>query len=193
MAKSGKDDDSGLAADTAIRLERLARLLRQTGHSEGLAPTQWEALRFLARASRFSRTPGSVARYLGTTKGTVSQSLMMLEKKGLLSRRGRGDDQRFVTLRLTDAGMALLSKDPLRPLRESLDALSGKTRRRLAKGIADVLAEEVTRRNIQSFGTCSDCRHHREGNSAASATCMKDEAPLTESETTLLCIEHVQR
>ncbi|HIP78057.1 MAG TPA: MarR family transcriptional regulator, partial [Kiloniellaceae bacterium] len=62
------------ADDLGLLLERLARVLQNEAHSEGLKPTQWEALRYLSRANRFSRTPSGVTAYLGMTKGTVSQT-----------------------------------------------------------------------------------------------------------------------
>ena len=43
--------------DMPVLLERLARVLQNEAHTGGLKPTQWEALRYLARANRFSRTP----------------------------------------------------------------------------------------------------------------------------------------
>ena len=41
-------------------IERLARVLQNDGHCDGLKPTQWEVLRYLSRANRFSCTPGAV-------------------------------------------------------------------------------------------------------------------------------------
>jgi DNA-binding MarR family transcriptional regulator len=193
MAKTEDEKENGLVAETTIRLERLARLMRQAGHAEELVPTQWEALRYLARANRLSRSPGAVATYLGATKGTVSQSLQTLEKKGLLTRQDRKDDVRFVTLGLTDAGVALLKRDPLRSLCATLEAMGGKTKRRLAQGIAELLAQEVSRQKVQAFGTCASCRYFREGGTQAAALCMKDNARLTAMETSLLCIAHVLR
>ena len=60
-------------------MERLSRLVGQTGHAHGMKPAQWDALRYLARANRFSRTPGALTAYLGATKGTVSQTVIALE------------------------------------------------------------------------------------------------------------------
>ena len=132
----GEDDESTL--DIATRLERLARLLRQAGHAGGLVPAQWEVLRYLARDNRLSRSPGALARYLGSTKGTISQSLQTLLKKGLVTRQTRSDDERHVLLALTATGQTLLAQDPLRTIATGIDALGGKTRRRFAKGLAEI-------------------------------------------------------
>ena len=75
-----KDEDSG--SNAAVMLERLARLMRVAEHDGDLNPAQWEALRYLARANRFSNSPAALTRYLGATKGTISQTLMALDRKG---------------------------------------------------------------------------------------------------------------
>src|SRR5436190_7638078 len=110
-----KDDENGkdvpLAA-IAIALERLARLMRAGEHGDGLNPAQWEALRYLARANRFSNAPGALTKYLGATKGTISQTVMALERKGLVSKSRRESEKRSVSLVLTPKGEALLAGDP---------------------------------------------------------------------------------
>ena len=68
-------------------LDRVNRMTRGLQYAQGLNPAQWDALRFVARANKYSRTSGALARFLGTTKGTASQTVNALEKKGLLTRR----------------------------------------------------------------------------------------------------------
>ena len=63
MARKDDDDDEVEAGAITLRhFMRLARLLRARGHSNGLNPAQWEALRYLAVANQFSNTPGAMAR-----------------------------------------------------------------------------------------------------------------------------------
>ena len=62
-------------ARIAALVDRLGRMAHGMQYASGLNPAQWEALRFIARANRYSRSPGAIARYLGTTRGTVSQTL----------------------------------------------------------------------------------------------------------------------
>ncbi|MFN2812475.1 MarR family winged helix-turn-helix transcriptional regulator, partial [Escherichia coli] len=69
---------------------------------------QLSALHYLARCNRYSDTPLGVTEYLGLTKGTVSQSLKVLEGRGLISKLPDARDRRSVHLRLTDAGRALI-------------------------------------------------------------------------------------
>jgi DNA-binding MarR family transcriptional regulator len=111
MARKDDDDDGASPAETLAKLERLARLLRQSGHAKGLNPVQWEALRYLERCNVLSHSPGAMAKYLSSTKGTVSQTIKALEKKGLLSKHVDPKDSRGVALYLTEAGRAVLADD----------------------------------------------------------------------------------
>lgn len=53
-------------------VNRLGRAVHCMQFARGLNPAQWEALRFVVRANRYSRTPSALAGFLGTTKGTAS-------------------------------------------------------------------------------------------------------------------------
>ncbi len=61
-----------------------------------LQPVQLSALHYLARCNRYSDTPLGVTEYLGLTKGTVSQSLKVLEGRGLISKLPDARDRRSV-------------------------------------------------------------------------------------------------
>ena len=195
MAKKDRDDDSDEVspAETLASLERLARLIRQGAHAESLIPVQWEALRYLARANRFSNSPGALARYIGATKGTVSQTIGRLVKKGLISKTARSDDTRSITLSLTEAAHQILAKDPLRMLAGDIEGLSGKTHRRLSRGVAELLVKEARRQGQPLFGTCGDCRYFREGSAGSAPICMKDNMLLSPEERGRFCIEHTPR
>ena len=71
-------------------VERLGNLIRAEMRrvigQEGLQPVHLEAMLFLNQANRFSNTPQSLAEFLGLTKGTVSQSLLLLDRRGLIER-----------------------------------------------------------------------------------------------------------
>lgn len=190
MAKDVRDSDetdSPSALEIVTRLERFGRLLRQAGHAGGLVPAQWEVLRYLARANRLSRSPGNVARYLGSTKGTVSQSLLTLEKKGLVRRQANPTDERHVLLFLTEQGRAKLADDPLQALAADLDNLGGKTRRRFARGLAELLSQEIGRQNAARFGTCAGCARAAAASNTGHVTCGANSQDVSPPEQQLLC------
>jgi DNA-binding MarR family transcriptional regulator len=193
MARKDDEDEIPSAASSLIKLERLARLLRQAGHAKGLNPVQWEALRYLARCNALSHSPGAMARYLGSTKGTVSQTVKALVAKGLVLKQVDGKDHRGVALYLTDAGRALLLDDAAQVLHADIVELSDKTRRRFDRALDALLEQLRLRQGEPSFGTCLDCKYYREAATGLAAHCMKVNATVTDVETSLICVEHVGR
>ncbi|GGE40559.1 transcriptional regulator [Marinicauda pacifica] len=176
-------------AATAL-LERLSRVIHNDAHASGLKPTQWEALRFLARANRVSRSPGALTGFLGVTKGTVSQTLQALERKGLIEKTTADGDRRGVKLDLTPAGRTLLADDPLTDLDASLAAMPPEARDQLSTSLERLMTEMLARRGGRAFGACRTCRHftrgHREG---APYFCALLRAPLSREESEQICIE----
>jgi DNA-binding MarR family transcriptional regulator len=47
-----------------------------------LQPVHVNAMVYIARSNRFSNTPAALTEFLSLTKGTVSQTLLVLEQKG---------------------------------------------------------------------------------------------------------------
>jgi DNA-binding MarR family transcriptional regulator len=159
LSKKTDRNDDVEAGQTLARLERLARLLRSASHTQGLNAAQWEALRYLGRANRFSNSPGALTRYLGATKGTTSQTVITLIKKGAIAKSLRDNDGRSVVLVLTEAGEKTLSDDPLIGLEKSIAKLGDKTSKRFSKGLSELLQIEVEGQGEPSFGSCSGCTH----------------------------------
>jgi DNA-binding MarR family transcriptional regulator len=186
--------DKTEVADIAHPLERLTRLMRAGEHDGELNPAQWEALRYISRANRFSNSPGGLTRFLGSTKGTVSQTIKALERKRLITKSQRANEKRSVCLALTETGMAFLKNDPLTDFLTTIDDLGGKTKRRLAKGLRDLLEAELTRQKQASFGVCSTCRYYREKGHEIDLdgphACMKFEVGLSNADGELICVEH---
>lgn len=193
MARKEDDEDVPLPSVSLAKLERLARLLRQAGHAKGLNPVQWEALRYLARCNALSHSPGAMARYLGSTKGTVSQTVKSLAAKGLVVKQVDGLDHRGVALFLTEAGRALLAEDDVLVLQADIAELSDKTRRRFDRALDALLEQQRLRQGEPSFGTCLDCKYYREATTGMPAHCMKVNAVVGPEEAPLICVEHMGR
>ncbi|NWG72402.1 MAG: MarR family transcriptional regulator [Parvularculaceae bacterium] len=177
------------ALQAAHLIERLGRLMRAGDHAAGLNPAQAEALRYLARANRFSRTPAALADYLGSTRGTVSQTLISLEAKGLIERQENARDGRSVVFALTKAGSNFLRAGPDRELAAALD------RAGVAKDLADDLEAglraAIAARGGRAFGACRTCRHFRRDHHSGAAPhhcALLDEA-LSETDQALICAE----
>lgn len=142
-------------------VDRLSRIAHMLQFSDGLNPAQWEALRFVARANRTSCSPGALAQFMGTTKGTVSQTLKALEVKGLIERRRTPDDKRAVKISITPAGEATLEKDPLGSIHDALASCSEDEQANLVDGMERLLNAVQQGRGIGEFGRCAECVHYR--------------------------------
>ncbi len=163
-------EHANTSARTRERLERLARLLRTVSHAEGLNPAQWEVLRYLARANRFSNSPIAAAHYLGATKGTTSQTILALNRKGLVHSESRTGDSRSVALHLTVLGREFLARDPMAALTADLDRLKPKTGKPFAKALKQLLHHQISRQHQPEFGACAKCRYFLAGELPACAS-----------------------
>lgn len=172
-----------------LLIERLANVMREdlravaTGHDLALA--QLEALHYLGAANRFSDTLSALVLYLGATKGTVSQTLAALVRKGLVEQVRDADDARIWHCRLTPAGEAIARASlPAPCLRDSDEAgaeaaLEGLIRRMLAA------------RGGVAFGVCRTCVHHEARRGGA--RCRLLDVPLSAEDAGRLCKEHAPR
>jgi DNA-binding MarR family transcriptional regulator len=142
-------------------VDRLSRIAHTLQFSGGLNPAQWEALRFVARANHRTCSPGALSEFMGTTKGTVSQTIKALEAKGLV-RRGRvAGDGRAVRISITDAGSALLGKDPLGAIHDALTTCSPEDRLQLVDGMERLVGAVQRSVGVAEFGPCTECEHYR--------------------------------
>lgn len=171
-------------------IERLTRLVTNEGHAHGLKPAQWEALRYLARANRFSRTPSGLTAYLGLTKGTVSQTLMALERGGLIEKTANPGDGRSVRLELSAGGRSLLEQDSMAAVRQALAAMTPEGRAALHEGLTALVEVMLAARRGLAFGMCRDCRHFgRDERGPGAHLCRLLQQPLEDYEGDQICQE----
>lgn len=180
------------------RLERLLTLmksgLKQPDDSVGpLQPVHWQVLSYLARCNRFSDTTLAVVDYLGLTKGTVSQSLKLLEAKGLIGKTPDADDKRVSHLSLTDTGRDLLhSHLPPAIFAEGLETLTDGEQAQLSALLNKLLLGVQKGSGQKSFGQCASCKYNQpdpEGQ-ANQFFCGLTQLPLSFAEVQLICREH---
>ena len=143
-------------------LDRLGRIAHGLQFSMGLNPAQWEALRFLVRANGYSRTPGALADFLGTTKGTASQTVIALESKGLIKRSRRASDRRSVDLEVTASGFEMIAKDPMKLVCQAASTLEGEVCTALNAALGQLVENLQRAIGLPEFGPCLDCVHFRE-------------------------------
>ena len=169
-------------------MDRLGRATHALQFVHGLNPAQWEALRFLGRANRYSRSPSALSDYLGTTKGTTSQTLRALESKGYVTRCRDCHDRRGISLELTEAGRVLLARDPMRDIEHAVASLSDACAETLATGLGQVLDRIRSRCRQSVFGVCERCNHLVTTGEAATTQCGLTGEPLSQEEIRRLCV-----
>jgi DNA-binding MarR family transcriptional regulator len=184
---------SSEALEVARLIDRLERLTRFGEQSGDLNPAQWEALRYLGQANRFSRTPAALADYLASTRGTISRTLASLEAKGYLERRANLRDGRSVEFILTDKAAAALETDPLLALAEDIEKAAGADMTPMLEGLRRTLRAAIVRNHGRAFEACRSCSYFRTnvrpGCPSAHHCGLLDE-PLSDEESRLICAEH---
>ena len=183
---------STAAIEVAHLIDRLDRLARGGEAAGELNPAQWEALRFVARANRFSRTPAALAEYLGSTRGTISQTLIALEQQGHVTREPSPRDRRSVMLGLTALGSQALKHDPILALAVDLDVAAPPQLETVVEVLRAALYALITRNGGRAFGACYTCRHFEKGGSPGRSTphhCALLDEPLSEADSRAICVE----
>ncbi|MBM3202966.1 MarR family transcriptional regulator [Candidatus Woesearchaeota archaeon] len=175
-------------------LERVANLIRtdmrRSGMVHGLQPIQLEALHYLGRCNRYSNNPMAVAEFLGLTKGTVSQTLNLLETSGLIERRLDPKDKRRVHLTLTPNGQRVIAETvPPECLNKALAEASPALATETLALLKELLRQLQRANGLKSFGACKTCRHHAIHDNDSRQCLLTGEA-LTDRDAELLCREH---
>jgi DNA-binding MarR family transcriptional regulator len=144
MVESQSPQSRARARSVLQSLDLMSRLLTASCYRHGLNPAQWSALRYFSEAAAKDCTPSAFARAHRATKGTISQTLMALTRKGLIEKITDARDGRSITVKLTATGTALLAQDPWRAFEDVLMKGPEDSIRQVAR-IADLLAQAIAR------------------------------------------------
>lgn len=176
--------------------ERLSELLkvgtRQAGAHLGLQPVQVEVLNYLVSCNKYSDTSMAVTEYLGQTKGTVSQTIKILEKKGLIEKKLDIKDKRISHLKVTPLGASFLDEHiPSSMFINACENLSSAQQQDILMSLKLLLESIAQANSMKSFGICRTCRYNNK-NADNTYYCHLLKQTLMESETHLICREHEQ-
>ncbi|MBK8917172.1 MAG: MarR family transcriptional regulator [Betaproteobacteria bacterium] len=161
---------------------------RQAALGGGLLPVQWAILAYLRDANRYSNTPQALAEYLSLTKGTVSQSLKLMESHGWITRSGDASDRRIVRLALSEAGRAHLAPAAEEAWLAAIAALPAPDQVTAEHALRRLLAGWQHIRQGRTFGVCRSCRHFHPG--SPEHRCGLTGEALSDEDSTRLCREH---
>ncbi|PCJ91132.1 MAG: MarR family transcriptional regulator [Porticoccaceae bacterium] len=180
--------------DIYNHVERLSELLRvdsrQAGAAYGLQPIQLEVLHYLSICNRYSDTPKAVTEYLGQTKGTVSQTLMLLEGKGLLSKITDEYDKRVSHLKISPKGASLLQKTIPSPIFiKACEILPDNKQTEIVAALKTLLLTLLQANSMKTFDMCHTCRYNIKTEEGG-YFCDLVKQPLADNEIELICREH---
>ncbi len=167
-------------------IERIGRVIAADDRNGVLNPAQAAALGYLARANRFSRKPSIVAEYLGATRGTVSQTLKVLVRKGMVTEAAAPDDKRSISYEVTPDGLAALERES--SLATAIADMDPEEAQALKRALEALMRRLLKARSMRSFGLCKTCRFHERRDGARH--CGLLDVHLAEGEATRICVEH---
>ena len=180
--------------DTFKLIERISALLRSEERKKyaaiGLQPIHGQVLEYLAKCNKYSNTHTAVAEYLGLTKGTVSQTIQILERKHFLEKTTSLLDGRVVHLSLTENGKQLV--DELKPLDIFKQAESKVSRQEfdtIDQALQATLGVLQKVNQSKSFGLCRSCHYFTV--EANHYHCGLTEQPLDREDTDKICRDHL--
>jgi DNA-binding MarR family transcriptional regulator len=174
-------------------LERISALLSSEARKRyaalGIQPVHVQVLEYLSLCNHHSDTPAALTEFLGLTKGTVSQSLQVLERKGYVSKTQDSQDGRVVHLRLLEAGADILRKvQPLDVFTQAEETLLQKEFKSIRHALGATLLVLQRANHSKSFGLCNTCRYFSEVDNHTQ--CDLTGEPLRQEAVDKICREH---
>jgi DNA-binding MarR family transcriptional regulator len=172
-------------------IERMSALIRSEERRRctelGLQPVHLQVMDYLSRCNRYSDTPAALANYLGMTRGTVSQTLVLLEKKGYLKKTADENDKRMVHLTLLAEGDALMNKASPADLYSQASAIFNENINQENVFINALNALQKANKS-QSFGLCKTCKYFTE--TSVGFVCDLTKEQLSKGDSEKICQEH---
>lgn len=172
-------------------IERMSALIRSEERRRctelGLQPVHLQVMDYLSRCNRYSDTPAALANYLGMTRGTVSQTILLLEKKGYLKKTADQNDKRMVHLSLLAEGDALMNKASPADLYSQASAIFNENINQENVFINALNALQKANKS-QSFGLCKTCKYFTE--TSEGFVCDLTKEQLSQGDSEKICQEH---
>ena len=172
-------------------IERMSALIRSEERRRctelGLQPVHLQVMDYLSRCNRYSDTPAALANYLGMTRGTVSQTILLLEKKGYLKKTADENDKRMVHLSLLAEGNALMNKASPAELYSQASAIFNENINQENVFINALNALQKANKS-QSFGLCKTCKYFTE--TSVGFVCDLTKEQLNQGDSEKICQEH---
>jgi MarR family transcriptional regulator, negative regulator of the multidrug operon emrRAB len=156
----------------------------------GIQLVHLQVLHYLSRCNRYSNVPAALSLYLGVTRGTISQTLLLLEKKGFIEKTADKKDKRVVHLHLLPAGADVLEQARPSELLEQAEIILQQKQLNLdSDSFLQALIALQKANQSQTFGLCKTCKHFRIIN-ANTFRCGLTQEALSAQDSEKICQEH---
>lgn len=174
-------------------IERMSALMRSEERKKctqfSLQSVHLQVLDYLSRCNKYSDTPAALTNYLGMTRGTVSQTLLLLEKKGYLKKTTDTGDRRVIHLSLLPEGNAMLAQArPSELFIQAANLLNKDELTRYDEALVNMLSALQKSNKSHSFGICETCQFFTELPDGYLCGLTKEQ--LTEEDSRKICQEH---
>ncbi|EIC29768.1 transcriptional regulator [Methylomicrobium album BG8] len=173
-------------------IERMSALIRSEERKKctelGLQPVHFQVLDYLSRCNRFSDSPAALTNYLGMTRGTVSQTLQLLEKKGYIKKKTDSNDRRMVHLSLLEEGEAVLSEARSTEFFRQASTFLNEDTTDTEKVFSDTLVALQKAHKFQTFGLCKTCKYFTRQSDGF--FCGLTQEKLSQKDSEKICQEH---
>ena len=173
-------------------IERISTLVRAEERKKyaalGLQPIHIQVLDYLSACNSYSNTAVGITEYFGLTKGTVSQTLQVLERKGYIEKHIDEEDARVTHLTLSKNGETLVEDAGDDVFEQAQQAVLSKQYATLDDALRMTLFTLQKDCDVKSFGSCSSCANFNvEDNHYI---CTETRLPVWQIETHKICREH---
>ncbi|PKM11776.1 MAG: MarR family transcriptional regulator [Gammaproteobacteria bacterium HGW-Gammaproteobacteria-3] len=174
-------------------IERMAALIRSEERKKctelGIQAVHLQVLDYLSRCNRYSDTPAALTHYLGMTKGTVSQTLLLLERKGFILKLPDQVDKRMVHLHLIAAGREVLERAAPTELFRNAALILEQHYPQLQEAVyMQALTALQKAHKSHSFGLCKTCKYFTTTDQGF--LCGLTQETLTQKDSEKICQEH---
>ncbi|NIP29639.1 MAG: MarR family transcriptional regulator [Candidatus Dadabacteria bacterium] len=171
------------------QIERIGNLIRSEEKKlisgQRLQPVHVQVLKYLSICNKYSNTPMAVSSYIGNTKGTTSQTLIVLEENGYINKEQNKRDKRGVNLFLTVKGKKLLNKLSKIYIKQDLSLTGIEETEKFLDSFLKYLQKS---NSFRTFGACRTCRYFLTEDTGFRCGLTKE--ILKPDETSLICYEH---
>jgi DNA-binding MarR family transcriptional regulator len=176
-----------------LKLSEVVRVLMwEQAKASNLSPIQIQLLLFVSTHKPALSTISALAAEFNLTKATVSDSVRVLESKGLVVKAAHPSDARSQTIKLTPTGKKLLAQvdGVFDPLAQALAGFSSDAKAEHWATVSGLIWKLIQSGIITPQRMCWGCKHYAQ--QEAMGYCQLLQVPLKPEQIRLDCVEFEQ-